>query len=89
MKSRALKERKIDVLTVLKRNVFYSLISTFSCGIGIFLWVHNYSLVSYLVDTHTHTRTHTHTYIYFLIFLFKTTFVEKCFPPWKYNPDMC
>ena len=87
MKSRALKERKIDILTVWKWNVFYSLISTFSCGIRIFLWVHNYSLVSYLVDIHTHT--HTHIYIYILIFLFKTTFVEKCFPPWKYNPDMC
>ena len=62
MKSRALKEREIDVLTVYKWNVFYSLIFTFSRGIRIFLWVHNYSLVSYLVNIYI--------YIYKFNFLF-------------------
>ena len=37
--------REIDDLL---NNYFF--IFTFSSGIGIFLWVHNYSLVSYLVD---------------------------------------
>ena len=50
-------ETKIDVLI---NNYFF--IFTFSCGIEIFLCIHNYSLVSYLVDRMS---------------LFKTTSVEK------------
>ena len=53
-------ETKINVLI---NNYFF--IFTFSCGIEIFLCIHNYSLVSYLVD---------------IIPLFKTTFVQKSSP---------
>ena len=86
MKSRALKEREIDVLTVYKWNVFYSLIFTFFRGIRIFLWVHNYSLVSYLVNIYIYI--YIFYFLFFIFILFKITLVVK-FPPWNYNPDMC
>ena len=50
-------ETKVDVLIN-----SYFFIFTFSCGIEIFLCIHNYSLVSFLVD---------------IVSLFKTTFVQK------------
>ena len=50
-------ETKIDVLID-----YYFFIFRFSCGIEIFLCIHNYSMVSFLVD---------------IVSLFKTTFVEK------------
>ena len=61
MKSRALKERQINVFTTWKGTFFHSFIFTFSCGI-------KYSFGNIIIRC---------VILFDIIFSFKTTFIEK------------